>query len=202
MQDQPLSQHQQEEDRRAANILQGIMYRQSAGGVFVPGKLQNRRKTELKSLVGASMDAQLLAKGVGQPRNAPCACGSGKKFKKCCMIKTTKKMMMHKKTEDWEIVSSAVVTQDTVSGARKVHGLETLGRVFVEVPVGETFNLFDLDPAMSGPARITEQHLDADPPYCDFKTTGNCCWPPSWNEEWAQNVQVVRATSHGEHPKN
>lgn len=37
--------------------------------------------------VQLAMDASTKAKGVKTPRNQPCPCGSGKKYKKCCLIK-------------------------------------------------------------------------------------------------------------------
>jgi len=50
-------------------------------------KKQEEKDARLHQLRLKNSDAQPVTSKKGQKRNTPCACGSGKKFKKCCLKK-------------------------------------------------------------------------------------------------------------------
>lgn len=78
-----------EEQEREARILMRKQNSVIRRGGFVSGKEKNSLSRHVRSLQGGTGDLPLLTKtpqrelSVG--RNDPCPCGSGKKFKKCCI---------------------------------------------------------------------------------------------------------------------
>ncbi len=190
-----------EEKKSLDQAIRQTVFRQTVSGGFVSGKTINQQKGDLAAL-GSILDHKILVKEKVQKRNEQCACGSGKKFKKCCMIQKKRHLLMHRKTVDWEIVALAIVLVDRSNDSKSVEGIETTGRIFADVGKGELFNLSELDPAMSGPAETIEYLPEGDPePYTEFKVIGNCAWPPAWNEDWAKRISTIKANAYGSHPR-
>lgn len=68
--------------RRALHLK---AYIETVSGGFVSGKVRNVRKEELKAADNAGGPVDRIVQLTRIPRNEPCPCGSGKKFKKCCV---------------------------------------------------------------------------------------------------------------------
>jgi len=67
-------------EKRAKNELHNA----KMSGRFIPAK--ERKRLEDKAGIGGNVD-QITAANTPE-RNAPCPCGSGKKYKKCCALQT------------------------------------------------------------------------------------------------------------------
>lgn len=78
-----------EDDLAYAARLRVEMARHGVSRHFVSGKVRNRLRHTIEGLERASHSGRRLEKGVlrdiGVGRNSPCPCGSGKKFKHCCI---------------------------------------------------------------------------------------------------------------------
>jgi len=69
------------------DIRDGTIYDQSRLLELFKGMEDEKKKKFFKEMLIAPTSVQLARNPAKIGRNEPCPCGSGKKFKKCCLIK-------------------------------------------------------------------------------------------------------------------
>lgn len=169
-------------DKEIEERLLTAQFKQAAGRHFVSGKQKNVQKEKLRGLARTG-DFNKITEKRGLGRNDPCICGSGKKYKKCCMFFTVeKKRLMFKETADWSIEATVNIRIDNRKQSKEITGLHVEGTIQGELTVGHTFDLGEIHVELEGEARIIKCENDIS----TFIAEGLAGWPRKWNEPWAQ----------------